>query len=51
MTDKKTPEAPAMGTCENGHEHPIEEFIIADYGKVWRVRCGTCRIIYSVNKK
>jgi len=57
MTDNETPVAettlPAVsGTCPNLHEHALHEGnVIADYGKCWRVRCGTCRIIFSVSKK
>jgi hypothetical protein len=40
-----------MGCCPNQHEHELaEDNVIADYGKLWRVRCITCRIIFSVAK-
>jgi len=39
------------GACPNQHEHDLnDDSVIADYGKCWRVRCETCRIIYSVSK-
>lgn len=57
MAENETPAAgavtlpPIIGTCPNGHEHDLSEHVIADYGKCWRVRCETCRIIYSLSKK
>lgn len=51
MSENKTTEMPTTTTCDNGHEHSTEGAIVADYGKLWRVRCETCRVIYSVSKK
>lgn len=51
MSDEMNEEMAMSGCCPNEHEHALSDSnVIADYGKCWRVRCETCRIIFSVSK-